>query len=363
ALILWAAARLVEHPRLAAAAFRRTGPRALRWTWAGAGLGAIGMVNMLPLGVFPVLAVDLAVLWLARRPAYRPLLKPWLLHRVITLVLLAPLLYAFLRYVRPFVGHYWFSNSLPRLLSTLEISAGAGVEFDPDFFLGEAGNLALLVLFLLLVALGLLWARRRASLTIVVALAFGSQALLIAVSQHTSLYVVRYFAIATPAMTLLAAVGIAGLLRRSMLAGPAAGTAALALLLLQSLDAMHQLGKPRFDRAVAGLREAGIERLIVHVENNYLPRSVLYYLQDRPQGVQLSPWAAYLAARNGALLWVVDHPWARVDPAWRLLVERGGLRSCRPEVPGVTILAIAGSAEDIAASCPLTAPGQAAATP
>jgi hypothetical protein len=186
-----------------------------------------------------VAAVDLAVLWMARRPHIRPLLRPWLLHRLVTLLVLAPLFYGFLRYVGRYAGKFWYGDSLERFLNTVSVAAGAGVEYDPNRFLGPGGNTALLCLFPLLVALGLLWAPRRASLGIVLALAFGSQLLLIAVSQHTSLYAVRYFAIATPALTLLAALGLAELLRRSTALGLAAAAAALGLLFLQSLDAMQ----------------------------------------------------------------------------------------------------------------------------
>jgi hypothetical protein len=351
-LLLWSASRLADHPRLAAAAFRKGGRRRLRWTWAAAGFAAFGAVNMLPLGIFAVLATDLAVLWGARRAPGRALLRPWLIQRLVTLLALLPLFYGFLRNVGRYAGHYWYSSSLQRLLDTVSISAGAGVEYDPNRFLGDAGNVALLCLFLLLVALGVLWTRRRASFSVVIALAFGTQVLLIAISQHTSLYVVRYFAIATPALTLLAALGAAGLIRRRGAVGLVATAAAVALLLLQSLDAMHQLGKPRFDLAVAGLRAAGVERLIVHVENKYLPESVMHYLQDVPEGHRLAPWSAYLALGNGRILWVIDNPWARADPTWRVLAERGVLVVCAPQVEGVTILAVARRAQDLRSSCP-----------
>jgi len=348
ALLLWSAARLVDHARLAAASFRRDRRRrGLRGTWVALVLAAVGLVNMLPLGLFAILALDLAVLW--RCPRLR---RAWLIQRAVTLVLLAPLLYGFLRYVGHFAGHYWYSSSLQRLLNTLEISAGAGVEFDPDRFLGPGGNVALVVVFLLLVALGLLWARRRASLAVVLALAFGTQLLLVLVSQHTSLYVVRYFAVATPALTVLAALGLAGLCRRWRAAGLLAGAAALALLFLQSLDAMHQLGKPRFDLAAARLADAGVERLVVHVQNRHLPKSVLHVLGDRPIGVRLSPWAAYLAVRNGRLLWVVDHPYGRIAPLWRVLAERGAFAVCDPAVAGLSLLAASRDPRALSASCP-----------
>jgi len=351
ALLLWSAGRLVDHARLAAGAWRRGPPhraaRRLRGTWVALVLAAIGLVNMLPLGIFAIAAVDLAVLW--RTPRLR---RAWLIQRLVTLVLLAPLIYGFLRYVGRYAGHYWYSSSLRRLLNTLEISAGAGVEFDPDRFLGPGGNAVLLIAFLGLVLLGLFWARRRASFAIVLALAIGTQVLLVLVSLHTSLYVVRYFAIATPALTLLAAVGVAGLIRRHRRLGLAAGTLTLGLLLLQSFDAMYQYGKPRFDLAVQRLRDAGVERLVVHVQNRHLPRSVLYFLQESPEGLRLSPWAAYLAVRNGALLWVVDHPYRRIDALWQALARHGVLAVCDPGVAGLSLLAVAREPGGLAASCP-----------
>ncbi|HKY94287.1 MAG TPA: hypothetical protein VJL84_03235, partial [Kiloniellales bacterium] len=287
ALLLWSAARLLEHPHLAAAAWRRSASaaaRRLRWTWVAHVLATVLLVNMLPLGLFAVLAVDAAMLWLHRRKERRFLIRPWLLHRAVSLVLLAPLLYGYSQKVGRYVGHYWYSDSWKRLLQVWEGSAGAGVGYDPNYFLGELGNLALTVLFLTLVLLGILWGRRRASFTLLLSLAFFTQALLIAISQHTSLYVVRYFGIATPALTVLAALGFAGLWQRSARLAGLVGPTVATLLFLQALDAMHQLNKPRFDLAVNRLRESGVDHLALYVRDNFLYSSVRYYLSDNPKG-------------------------------------------------------------------------------
>ena len=351
-LLLWSAARLADHPRLAAGAFRKDGRRRLRGTWIATGLAAVGAVNMLPLGVFAVLATDIAMLWITRKPSHRKLRRPWLWQRLITLLLLLPLFYGFLRNVGKYVGHYWYSNSLARLLDTVSISAGAGVEYDPNRYLGHAGNVALLWVFLLLVLLGVLWTKRRESFRVTIGLAFVAQALLIAVSLNTSLYVVRYFAIATPALTLLAALGASELIRRAKALGLIATLGALALLLPQAMDAMHQYGKPRFDLAVERLRAAGVERLVVIVENNFQRDSVMHYLQARPEGHRLGLATAYLALANGRTLWVVDHPWADADPTWRALARHGVVALCEPQVAGVTILAVARDAAALRSSCP-----------
>ncbi|HKY95864.1 MAG TPA: hypothetical protein VJL84_11195, partial [Kiloniellales bacterium] len=95
-LFACSAASLVDHPRLARLAWDGSGARAtrgLRRPWYGAGIGAVGSVCMLPLGGLAVLAGDAALLWAARREPCRPLLRPWFRLRVLTLILLAPLLY------------------------------------------------------------------------------------------------------------------------------------------------------------------------------------------------------------------------------------------------------------------------------
>jgi len=347
-LLLWSATRLVDRPRLAAAAFGHVGARRaarrLRWTWVACAGAATGLVALLPLGLFALAAVDLAVLWKSPR-----LRRPWLVQRAITLLLLAPLLYGFAVHVGRFAGDYWYVGGWNALLRTLAISAGAGVEFDPDRCLGPAGNLVLRGLFLVLVLLGLLWARRRPSRAIVLGLAVGAPLLLVAASQHTPLYAVRYFALATPALTLLAALGLAGLVQHLRLPGLALAAATVALLVLQSLDAMHQLGKPRIDLAVARLSAAGIERLVVHAENRYQPTAILYHL---PQGQRLSPWAAYLAVRDGRLLWIFDYAYRPIDPTWQALARQGAFAVCRPRIGALAVLAVARDPALLAASCP-----------
>jgi hypothetical protein len=340
ALFTWATARLLEHPRLATS--RRFG-RPLRWTWVGAFAGAVGLVNMLPLGLFAILAADLAVLWTARQQPARRLLRPWLWQRLLSLLALAPLFYGFLRNVGHFAGNYWFSDSLERLLRTLGGAAGAGVPLDPDRFLGPAGNWVLMALCVGLIALGVAWTRRRSSFALVLALAFLTQALLIAVSQHTSVYSLRYFAVATPALTTLAALGLAALWQRRRVPALLVGTATLALMFLQSLDAMHQLGKPRVDLVVAELRADGVERVGVWAESEYLRKSVLYHLRDSPRGRALSPWDMLWAARRGTTLWVVGFSFHRLSPVWQAVADRAGLESCRLVLRGLTVLEIAPS--------------------
>jgi 4-amino-4-deoxy-L-arabinose transferase-like glycosyltransferase len=351
ALLLCSAGRLVDHPRLAALAWRPGAPlaaRALRWTWAAAALAAVALASLLPLGLFALVAVDAAVLWRVRRR--RRLVAPWLLHRLASLLLLAPLLYAYATHVGRYAGNYWYDSGPRRLLRVLRVVDGAGVSWDPDRFLGDTGNRVLLVLFLLLVLLGLLWARRRASLALAIALAFGTQALLVAVSQHTSLYAARYFAIAAPALSLFAALGLAGLWQRWPRPALPLGLVFAVLLFLQSLDAMHQLGKPRLDLAVERLRAAGIERLGIHSAREPMIASVLYTLDGKVEGIELSPWQVLLAARQGLVVWLLHlRP---IDPLWPRLAERAGLLSCAPAVRPLYILAIAARAEDLRASCP-----------
>jgi len=115
----------------------------------------------------------------------------------------------------------------------------------------------------LCMVLGLAWARRRRSLVLVIALAVVPQLLLLLVSLHTSVLVGRYFTIATPALVVLTALGLAGLWQRRRRIALIVAAPTLVLLLLQSLDAMHQLGKPRFDLAVARRSRADPSRLVL----------------------------------------------------------------------------------------------------
>jgi len=351
-LLLWSAVRLVDHPRLAASAWRSDACRAarrLRRTWLVCGLAGAGLLAMLPLGIFALGAIDLAVLWQVGR-RWRPFLRPWLVQRLLTLAVLAPLLYGYLANVGRLAGNYWYSGTLLRLLRTLRIADGAGVDWDPNEFLGYYGNRVLLTLFLLAVLAGVFWARRRTGFALVIALAFGTQLLLIAVSQHTPLYAARYFAVATPALSVLAACGLAGLFLRRPWLAIATGGALFALLFLQSLDAMHQLDKPRFDLAAATLRDGGVERLGFVVSTDNLANSVSYTLGDGPAGVRLRPWQIAAAAGQGTPVWVID-AW-KIGPLWRKGAVFAGLETCRPQVRGLRILAIAETRRALASSCP-----------
>ena len=350
ALLLWSAALLLDHPRLAGSSWRTAHPlaRRLRQLWLLCGLAAAGAVALLPLGLVAVAAVDLAVLWRARRRSR--FLRLWFGQRMLTLLALAPLLYAYASNLGRFAGDYWYPQSLPLLLRTLRIADGAGIEYDPNLFLGYYGNRLLLGLFLSLVVLGVLWGRRRPSLSLALALAFGTQALLLAVSLHTPLYAPRYFAVATPALALLAALGLAALWQRRRRLALLAGLSLALLLSLQSLDAMQQLGKPRLDRAVARLREAGVEQLGFFAPSEHLAGSVRYSLKDGPEGQRLAAGEVLAAAADGLLVWVVEV--RRVPRYWRLGVAIAGLARCSPKVRGLHILAIARVPEDLAASCP-----------
>ncbi|HKY94291.1 MAG TPA: hypothetical protein VJL84_03255 [Kiloniellales bacterium] len=298
-----------------------------------------------------MLAGDAALLWVARREPCRPLLRPWFRLRVLTLILLAPLLYGIVTNMLRRAGHFWPPEfSWGALQSMLKVTLGARVYWgDPDHFLDADGEDALLWALSLCMVLGLFFARRRRSLLVVVALALLPQLLLIAISLHTSLMVGRYFAIATPPLVVLAALGLGGLWRRTPPVAAAFGAAVLALLFLQSLDAMQRSSKPRFDLAVARLREAGIERLGVSVLDEHLALSVMYHLRDDPKGVRLPPWLVFHAAERGLVVWVFST--RRSDPVWWSLAERNAVAVCRPALPGLRVLALAARPEDLASSC------------
>jgi hypothetical protein len=113
---------------------------------------------------------------------------------------------------------------------------------------------------------------------------------------------------------------------------------------------MHQLGKPRIDRAVARLEAAGTERLGYFAPTHHLAGSLRHSLRNGPHGLRLAGRDVLAAAQQGLLVWVVDV--RRVPRPWRLGVDFAGLHRCAPKVRGLHILAIARVSQDLAASCP-----------
>jgi 4-amino-4-deoxy-L-arabinose transferase-like glycosyltransferase len=356
-LLAWSASQVLDHPRQARDAWRRRSRRAaarLRVAWAGVGLGALGLVAMMPLGLLAVLASDCALLWCARRRPGRRLLRPWFCLRAVTLALLTPLFYGLHAGISRRAGNYWPPEfGWDSLRDVLTKASGATLSYrDPQYFLGEDGGRVLFWALCLCMVLGLAWARRRRSLVLVIALAVVPQLLLLLVSLHTSVLVGRYFTIATPALVVLTALGLAGLWQRRRRIALIVAAPTLVLLLLQSLDAMHQLGKPRFDLAVARLRDAGIERLGFYARSHVLANSVAFHLDKDSRGLRLRrPWQAVLAAESGLLVWILD---ARVPihPVWSFFAGRRGLGHCDLQVDGLHSLAIARIPEALAASCP-----------
>jgi hypothetical protein len=361
---------LLDHPRLARAALTRAPPaaaRRLRWTWAGTTLAAIAVVAMLPLGALAVIAGDVAVLWCARRRACRRLLRPWFLLRLATLVVLLPLFIGLVDGFERRVGNYWPSPfSWDAIRAALKVAGGGAIDlFDPNYFLGPDGNRALYWSLALVLLLGLWLGRRRRSFSLLIVLAFLPQLILILLSLNTSLLVGRYFAVSTPAMLTLGAVGVAAIWsRRPPLAIPALAIAAL--LFLQALDAMHQLSKPRFDLAVDRLRAGGVTDVTLVARNYFQGSSALYQMQDVPLGHRAKPFQGFLAATVGKTLWIIAYPDKTIAPTWRIFAEASGIGVCKPAVAGLNLLAIARDEAALAASCPdtvLSAPARAAAAP
>lgn len=354
-LFAWSTAYLVDHPRLAQRAWPRAGHRAsrsLRLAWYGATIGALGLAWMLPLGVLAMLAGDAAVLWAARERSGRRLLRRWFRLRAVTLIVLAPLLYGVATNMATLAPNYW-PPELSRfgLEAMFDVAAGARVYWgDQNRFLGQLGGQVLAWGLPLSMVVGLLFARRRPSRGVAVALAVLPVLLLIAMSLHTSLLVARYFAIATPPLVALSALGLAGFWGRWPLAGIPFAAAILTLLFLQSLDTMERSSKPRFDLAMAKLREAGVERLGISVRDGNLAASMMYTLRGGPEGVRLPSWSVVHAARRGLLVWVASN--GPLDPTWAFIAARSNLATCQPAVAGIRILAIAAQPEDLASSCP-----------
>ena len=357
ALFTLSLAVLLDHPRLARAALAKDAgadARRLRWAWAGSTLGAALVVAMLPLGALAVVAGDVAVLWCARRRPWRRLLRPWFLVRLLTVVALLPLFYGLVDGFERRVGNYWPSPfSWDAVRAALKIAGGGAVDlYDPNYFLGPVGNRVLYWSFSLCILLGLWLGRRRRSFSLLVLLAFLPQLVLIALSLNTSLLVGRYFAVSTPALMTLAALGVAAVWRRRprLVALPALGLAAL--LVLQSLDAMYQLSKPRFDLAVERLHQAGVTEVSVVARIFFQGSSALLQMRDLPLGHRASPFHGFTEALRGKLLWIVDYPDKPISKAWPILAAGNGLGSCWPVVPGLKLLAIARDPLALAASCP-----------
>ncbi len=320
ALLIASCAALATHPRLAAASLPATAPpgsrpgsRLLRRLWLGALLGGTLTVALLPLGLFVCAALDL---WLVTAALLRRLpwrfVGLWLLQRLLSLLLLAPLFYGWSAHVGTLAAHYWPPPpSWSSLLPVLVISHGGGVEGDPDLLLGAGGNAALtglLLAFALLGALAGLRARgRRGSTTgLAVALALLVPALLLAVSLvSASLLVGRYAAAATPALLLLAAIGLATLWQRHRAVAAAAGGGLLLLLALQGGDALLPLLKPRYDLVAEVLRQGEQRPLPAVVEPWVTARGLSYAVADDPPLALLDSQQALAHLEAGGVLWVV----------------------------------------------------------
>jgi hypothetical protein len=93
----------------------------------------------------------------------------------------------------------------------------------------------------------------------------------------------------------------------------------------------------------------------VYVRQRFLASNVMHYLRDEPRGIRLASWQSLYAAQRGLLVWVIDREDRPLHPAWRHLALRSGLAVCMPALPGLTILALARRAEDLASSCPADA--------
>jgi len=116
-IALWGAARVMRHPRSAAAAVRRgriggsrRGLAPMRGAWLSLIGGSIWAVFMLPGALLLWPALDCAIAWAALSDCgrWRRLVRPWIAHRILCVMICLPLAVALAPRMLGRVGDYWY---------------------------------------------------------------------------------------------------------------------------------------------------------------------------------------------------------------------------------------------------------------
>jgi 4-amino-4-deoxy-L-arabinose transferase-like glycosyltransferase len=279
-LALCGAARVVRHPRLAAAVVQRRpqagsrrGSASLRGAWLLLIGGSVWAFFMLPVGVllWPALDCAIACLALAPHSRWRRLVRPWIAHRIICVMISLPLALALSSAIYAHAGHYWFRT--PTAATFWQTTAKAlFFQFagDPGTVVGDRTRAILVVLVVVVALFGVLSIHRRHGVAaIALTASFLPLLVLGLVTIHTPVWVDRYLLIATSAFTLILAIGLAAAWPWHLGRAIAAGIFVLVLLQLRDL----QNGSRRADwrPLVATVSSAPHEIFLVAAHNHQLP--------------------------------------------------------------------------------------------
>lgn len=371
--MLLSTSALADRPRLAVAALKVRGGsapalRRMRWLWFQASLAPLLAASLLPLGmlVWGLLDVTLLTwLWLqagSGRRARRRLAGRLLLARLLPVLLAAVGYTALYAAFDRLAGHYWPKPlSFSVALQVLETTFGWLPGLDRDLFLPLAGDWVLGLAIGVLALLGFFGGRRRAARLLAAALALGFPLMLLLISLHTSLLVVRYFAPGDLGLALLAGAGVAELARR--LPRPAFMLLALALTTLVSLQSLDALTgdrrRPRIEVLagwIAAARQGpGEEHLVTNFEAT--PYTLNYYLRrmgSDAEAVRVNAATARALLDAGGRLWLVD-VYTKAWPAWlKEVAGEGVLASCERHIEDLVTVVVVSRVE--AALPPLCRP-------
>lgn len=354
---------IADRPRLAVAALARSGDRAvarrrMRRLWLQASLAPLLVASLLPLGLLIWGLLDLSLLaWLwwrvgLGRQARRQLAKRLLVARLVPVLLTAIGYVALYTAFNRLAGHYWPKPlGFAAAKQVLETTFGWLPGLDRDLYLPLAGNWALGLAIALLAALGFIGGRRRAIRPMAAVLTLGLPVLLLSMSLHTSLLVIRYFAPSDLGLTLLAAGGLAWTARRLSRRSFALLATGLAVLVaLQALDALTgDRKRPRIEILAGWIAEArqgpGEEALVTNFEAT--PYALNYYLRrigSEATAVRVGAKSARALLDGGGHLWLVD-VYTESWPAWlKEVSEPGPIATCERRIEDlVTVVAAARS--------------------
>jgi hypothetical protein len=371
--MLLSLAALADRPRLAVAALtqrRGAAPalRRMRWLWLQASLAPLLAASLLPLGLLVWALLDatlLAWLWWRAgkgRRARRRLARRLLLARLVPVLLAAVGYLALYSAFDRLAGHYWPKPlSFRAALQVLETTFGWLPGLDRDRFLPLAGDWVLGLALGLLALLGFFEGRRRAARLLAATLALGVPLLLLLLSLHTSLLVIRYFAPGILGLALLAGAGGADLARRLPRTAFSLLALGLATLLaLQALDALTgDRKRPRIEVLAGWIAEArpgpGEEHLVTNFEAT--PYTLNYYLRrlgSEAEAVQVDAATARALLEAGGRLWLVD-VYTEAWPAWlKEVAGESAVATCERHIGELVTVVVASRAE--AALPPLCRP-------
>jgi mannosyltransferase len=340
------------------------GPRStLRLAFILATIGTVGAGLTMVGGWVVALALQASIV--VQSPEIRRrMVRPWLIHVVVTWLAVAPFAVAIFHPLQRAAGNYWAERSYPLSFDRLRELVDELLLF-PGPVVGDVWTVVQLIanLALLLIALSALAAaRKRPEVRLVGFVALAIPLLLVALSLVQSVLVGRYFVPALAFLGLLTSLGAARLWPRR--GAPAVITVLCLVVVLQGIAAIVA-GDKRDFRAVAGLLNRKASQAITMITSSphrrleigyYLKPDVKFSVEGRPPDAVTAAdidrridehGSLWLLYEEGDMPIVADRvpaglvrcDWRHHEQAeWRLIVlarERGDLprrlRSCRPD--------------------------------